>query len=122
MNPEVFLFPNILTERYYFMDAIKKEYDWASNKGFPTTYMVYDKEEKTMFERTVYNGDYSIKKEVYMSSAPVNDEIATWQPIEAYGLVEAYKEGQLKGRLAEIAAGLDDDSNAVIMLVKHKKK
>jgi hypothetical protein len=121
MNPEIFLFLSVLTDRYYFMEAVKKEYDWESGDGFPTTYMVYDKQEKALFERAVYNGDYSNEKEVYMSTSPVNDEIATCQSLEAYDLVEAYKEGHLKGRLKELAAELDEESNPVIMLVKHKK-
>lgn len=33
----------------------------------------------------------------------------------------SYKKGQLKGRLKEIAATLDEESNPVIMLIKHKK-
>ena len=34
---------------------------------------------------------------------------------------EAYEKGQLKGRLKEIAATLDEEANPVIMLIKHKK-
>jgi hypothetical protein len=36
-------------------------------------------------------------------------------------LVEAYKNDELKGRLKEIAAKLNEESNPVIMLVKHRK-
>jgi hypothetical protein len=56
-----------------------------------------------------------------MSSKPVNEEIATWHSLEAPDLVQAYEKGQLKGRLKELAAELDEESNPVIMLVKHKK-
>ena len=55
-----------------------------------------------------------------MSTRPVGNEIATWQNLEAYRLVNAYKSGQLKGRLKEIAAGLDEEDNPVIMLIKYK--
>jgi hypothetical protein len=41
--------------------------------------------------------------------------------LEADELIEAYEKGQLKGKLKEIAAGLDEDSNPVIMLAKYKK-
>lgn len=44
------------------------------------------------------------------------------QSLEAASLIEAHEKGQLKGRLKEIAAGLDEESNAVIMLVKYRKK
>jgi hypothetical protein len=115
MDPEVFLFLSIVTDRYYFMETVKKE------NGFPATGLLYDRQAKAIFETTVYNGDYSNKKKVEMNSRPVNDEIATWQLLEAPDLVEAYDNGELKGRLKEIAAGLDEESNPVIMLVKHKK-
>lgn len=50
-----------------------------------------------------------------------NDEIALVQKLEAYELIEAYQKGHLKGRLKEIAAGLEEDSNPVLMLIKYKK-
>ncbi len=50
-----------------------------------------------------------------------NPNIAFCKKTDAYTLVEAYKKDQLKGKLKEIAAQLDKESNPVIMLVKHKK-
>ena len=57
-----------------------------------------------------------------MSQPTINDEIAFWQKIEAHELVEAYGKGELKGKLKDIAAGLDMEDNPVIMLVKYKKQ
>jgi hypothetical protein len=125
MDPEVFLFLSVLTNRYYFMETVKKEYDWGSDSkagsGFPSTDLVYDKQEKAIFRYTIYNDDYSEKILVNMKTTPVNDEIASWQPLQASDLVEAYEKGQLKGRLKEIAANLNEESNPVLMLLKHKK-
>jgi hypothetical protein len=122
MDPEVFLFIGILTDRYYFMAAVKKEYDFGTQNGFPRTNFMYDTQEKTIYNYTVYNDDFSNKRQVYMNSNPVNDEIASWQPLQAPDLVKAYEKGQLKGHLKEIAAGLNEESNPVIMLIKHKKQ
>ena len=121
MKPEIFLFLNILTDRYYFMEAVKKEYDFAKRKGFPIIDLMYDRQEKTIFDYAVYNDDYTVNKQVYMKSRPVNDEIASWQKLEAYQLVKSYGKGELKGKLKEIAATLAEESNPVIMLIKHKK-
>jgi hypothetical protein len=121
MDPEIFLFPGVLTGRYCFMQTTKKVYDFATREGFPSTSLMYDWQEKALFECTVYNDDYSNKKQIDMMTAPVNAEIATWQRLEAFDLVEACEKGELKGRLKEIAAGLDEDSNPVIMLIKHRK-
>jgi hypothetical protein len=104
------------------METIKNVYDWDTSRGFPKTFFMYDKQEKAILGYTVYNGDYTIQKEIYMNwLRPVNHEIESWQFLEAYQLVESYKNGELKGKLKEIAAKLNEDDNPVIMLVKHKK-
>lgn len=128
METEVFLFPGILTDRYYFMQTVRKEYDFATDKGFPTKELVYDKQENTIFECTIYNNDFKDKKpislvyEIPIPPVIVNkNEIAFTKRLEAPELVEAYKQGQLKGKLKEIAAELDEESNPVIMLAKYKK-
>jgi hypothetical protein len=121
MDPETFLFLSILTDRYYFMEAVKKEGDIAKQTEFPRIDLLYDKQEKALFKYKVYNDDYSNKREVSMKSIPVNGEIATWQPLEAYQLIESYEKGELKGILKEIASELDEDSNLVIRLIKQKK-
>jgi len=121
MSPEVFLLLRVFSERYYFMETIKNEFSFETNDGFPRTFMVYDRQEKDIFNYTVYNGDYTIKKEEYMNARPISHDIESWQPIEPFRLVEANKKGELKGKLKEIAEKLAEDDNPVIMLLKHKK-
>jgi hypothetical protein len=118
MNPEEFLFVSLFTDRYYFMEAVKKD---LSSGEFPGTDLLYDKQEKALFRYTVYNDDYSNKEKAFLKSRPVNNEIPCRQILEAPDLVKAYEKGQLKGQLKEIAAGLNEESNPVIMLLKHKK-
>lgn len=126
MNPEVFLFPGVLTDRYYFMQTVKRVYDFATDTGMPRTDLVYDKQENAIFECAVYNDDFIDKKpmslvyEIPMFTL-VNREIAFMKRLEASELIEAYEKGKLKGKLKDIAAGLDEESNAVIMLAKYKK-
>lgn len=57
-----------------------------------------------------------------MKSLPGNEEIASILYLEAPKLVEDHERGRLKGRLKEIAASLDEESNPVIMLIKHKNE
>ena len=127
MNPEVFLFPGVISDRYYFMQTVKKIYDVSTNE-WPRTDLVYDRQEKALFEYVVYNDDYLSKKPVklILDNRPVefalNNEIPFCIRLEAYELVEAYRNGELKeGRLKEIVSTLDPESNPVIMLVKHRK-
>ena len=121
MNPEIFLFPEILTDRHYFMKTVKKEYDFTTSKGFPTTHLLYDKQEKKIYECAIYNNDFSTKRIVEITQKPIDNEIVFWYKLEAYALFEAREKGQLKGKLKEIAADLEEESNPVIMLVKNKR-
>lgn len=116
MSPEVFLMPNMLTDRYYFMGAIEKTIN------FQTTDIVYDKQEKSLSRYRIYNNDYTNKKEVFLSPRrPLNSEIISWQTMESYELVRDYEKGRLKGHLKEIAAKLDPEDNPVILLMKRKR-
>ncbi|GHT10475.1 hypothetical protein FACS189426_10740 [Bacteroidia bacterium] len=122
MDPGVFLMLSFFSDRYYFMETVKNVYDWNTREGFPSTYFMYDRQEKAFFGYTVYNGDYSTPKEFHISvTRSVNHEIESWYPLQSYQLVESYRNGELKGKLKDIAAKLDEDSNPVIMLIKHKK-
>ena len=122
MNPEVFLILRFFSDRYYFMETIKNVFDFSTGNGFSRTFFMYDRQEKAFFNYTVYNGDYTIKKEIYMNwLRPVNHEIESWQALDANQLIESYNNGELKGKLKKIAATLNEDSNPVIMLIKHKK-
>jgi len=122
MEPEVFLTMGILTDRYYFMQTIKNEFNFENGRGFYTDELMYDKEENALFQFTVYNDDYSEKRPVGMTSRSINHEIEASVILEAYRLVENYEKGELKdGKLKEIAAKLDVEDNPVIMLVKRKK-
>lgn len=128
METEVYLFPGVVTDRYYFMQSVKREYDFAIDRGFPVTDLLYDKQEKATFEYVVYNDDFMDKKPmslVYEIPVPPvilnTNEIAFMTRLEAPELVEAYEAGKLKGRLKEIAADLNEESNPVILLAKYKK-
>jgi hypothetical protein len=123
MNPEIFLLPVILTDHYYFMETLRKEVE-RRPAMFQRIKLVYDRQEKSIYQYTLYNDDYATPKALEISLLPyssMNNEIAYSQKIEAYELVEACKKGQLKGKLKEVAAPLDENSNPVIMLVKHKR-
>lgn len=129
MNPEVFLFPGVITDHYYFLQTVKKEYDETEPRSeLQETDLVYDRKDKKIFEYIVYNNDFTNKRSIknLVDEVPDltlinNNEIAFMEKIEAYELVEAYNKGKLKGKLKEIASGLNEESNPVIMLAKYKK-
>lgn len=118
-RPEAFLMPSIFTDRYYFMKVLKAEFDFKAGRGFPSSVLMYDKTENALFTPKIYNGDYTNKKEVYIRRT-LDHEFAIGQSLQAPQLVEAYEKGELKGKLNEIAAQLEEESNPVIILAKHK--
>jgi len=129
MNPEAFLYPSVITDRYCFMQTVFKieTRTETGERKYPRHDIVYDKKEKSLFEYIVYNDDFSKKRPVSLAFESLqymtfmNKEIAFIYKFESYELVEAYKKGQLKGKLKEIAAKLNEESNPVIMVAKHKK-
>jgi hypothetical protein len=109
------------------MQSVKKEFNFETRKGFPKKNLLYDRQEKTTAEYDgVYNDDFDHSAAQVpvdmMSQHRGNDEIAFWYKYEADHLFEAYENGQLKGKLKEVAAKLKEEDNPVIMLVKHKSK
>ena len=121
IDPEVFIKMGTLTDQYYFFSTVKKVFDFSKGRGFPTNDLMYDKQQKALFDPVIINSDYLKKQTVDMTSYPVNDgEIAAFQNLQAFKLVEAYKKNELTGKLKAIAAELDEESNPVIMVMKEK--
>ena len=116
METEIFLFPWVLLDDYYFMQIYTKAYN------VPEINIMFDKKTGAICEYEMYNDDFTNKQPVSMiGRIGYNGDVIFWDTIEAYILVEAYKKGELKGQLKEIAATLNEESNPVIMLVKYKK-
>lgn len=123
MEPEVFLYMGIYTDRYYFMQTVKNVFNFEKGNGFYADELMYDKKEKAVYQVAVYNGDYAEKRTVAMTAKPINSEIEDAISLNASRLVEIYKKGQLKdGQLKEIASRLSEEDNPVIMLVRQKTK
>lgn len=121
MEPEIFLYMGIHTDRYYFMETVKNVFNFEKGNGFYTDELVYDKKEKAIFQVAVYNDDYAEKRTVAMTAKSINRDIEDVTSLSASQLIEIYKKEQLKdGKLKEIASKLNEEDNPVIMLVKQK--
>lgn len=128
MDPGIFLYPGVMTDRYCFMQTVDRAFDLEKKEGFATTELVYDRQEKNIYRYIIYNDDFTDEREVNMVMKfpipPVilnNNGIAYITRLDAPDLVDAYENGKLKGRLKEIASGLNEKSNPVIMIAKYKK-
>ena len=109
--PDVFLTMGVVCDQYYFIQTVKKIFNFEKGRGFPKNDLMYDRKEKAVFQTSVLNADYVNRQKVDMTSHVGNVEIATFQNLAAYGLVGAYKKNELKGELKEIAASLNEESN-----------
>jgi len=124
ITPEVFLSPELITDRYYFMVASEKV--GKINNGnvlpFPQTYLMYDRKEKEMYKYTVFNGDFLNEKKVSLNSGPINDELVACRTLGADQLIDSFKKNELKeGKLKDLVAKLEEEDNPVIMLIKYKQ-
>ena len=118
MSSTTFLAPTTVTNQYIFFHTMNT----GSIKGFTHKFLVYDKEAKSTYEYRLTNSDLPEKSPVPIIFAQLqNYPLVVCQTLEAPDLVEAYQAGKLQGHLKEIAAKLDEEDNAVIMLVKYKE-
>ena len=117
MTPEVFLFPGVFTDRYYFMQTVKKECDFEKNDKMPTVDLIYDRQEKKIYHSIVHNADFDNREED-LSVCALNEEVAFAVSLDALSLIEG--KGKLKGQLKEIATHLGEEDNPVVMLAKMK--
>lgn len=122
MDPQAFLYPTILTDRYYFLRAQKKEFDLETMKGFPTQMLLYDTQEKKLVEYTLTNADMEDGPSInFYSIRPLGCDALGALTLQAPDLVEARKAGKLKGELQNITERLDEESNPVIVLLEEKR-
>ena len=126
MDPEVFLFPTIFTDRYVFMQAVERSFNFGVDKDVPRTNLIYDKTEQTAYEGEVINRDFEgMPVNLWFAHRVImefnDDEIAFATRLEAPDLVEALNDGKLRGPLKEIASDLDEEDNPVILIAKYKK-
>ena len=120
-KPVIFLTVAAITNEYYFMKSIKNTFDFAKRRGFPSTCLAYDRNEKVIYEIDVLNGDFIKSFQVDLYSNPVNNQLITaYQTLQSPQLVEAYKKGELTGKLKELVSSLNEESNPVIMVMKDK--
>ncbi len=121
MKPAKFLLPAAFSDQYYFMELLSMEADPSQKNGFLKKSLAYDRMKDEWFEYSIYNKDFISKEPIFFTmQETTNQEIAFCQKLEADKLIEALAKGELSGKLKDIAASLNENSNAVIMLAKYK--
>lgn len=122
-EPERLFCMSTVTDRYYFMQGMRKEFDPVTGKGFSRDDWMYDRQEKAVYTPVVRNADFKDGREANVIDSPVNRHgVAALQVLSADELVTAYEDGELnEGPLKDIASRLGAEDNPVLMLMKYKK-
>ena len=112
-----------VTDRYYFMEATRREFDFTTGQGFGKDYWAYDVLEKAVYSPVIQNADFKDGNQQYVSQLVLNGaRLAVVHTLTADQLVSAYEEDNLNdGPLKDIASRLDMEDNPVLMLMKYKK-
>ncbi len=121
MGYPVYLESGVVTDRYIFLNRISVNEN-SPEDMFPSVKWVCDRETGQMNEYEVVNEDYPDKK-IVLESHIVNCDVRSGYGVTRYnadGLLSAYEEGKLNGRLKEIAATLNEEDNDVLMVLRFK--
>ena len=113
MNPPKFIIPNLITDKYFHMWNFLKEWNWNTNEGFPGFNLLYDRDERKIYEfaaMAFHDLNFTIQRDCFLEK---NTYAAT---IEAPELIE--KKAKLPAYLKELASNLEDDDNPVLMIIK----
>lgn len=123
MDPERFLFQAMDSKEYTFFYSVEKVKQNLDEK-IKTPQLAYNKKEQKLYEQEVTNSDYSTEKPFIIN--PQKTQFSSknsnvfLQVLNAAELSEAYANGQLKGRLKEIAEELDEEDNPVLLVARLK--
>ena len=123
VDPERLFCMSTVTDRYFFMQGMRKEFDFTTGRGFGRDDWMYDRQERTVYTPVVRNADFKDGRQADVIGGPVNRYgVAALQVLSADKLVAAYEDGKLNdGPLKNLASRLDAEDNPVLMLMKYKK-
>ncbi|MBE6288578.1 MAG: 6-bladed beta-propeller [Mediterranea massiliensis] len=121
-KPEKVLKMGVVTNRYCVMSTTEIKFDFSKGSGFPISYLVYDKQTNRLHKASVSNADFINGQQGVLIENLQQGDIAAIQVLQSHRLVEAYESGKIQNEtLKKIVSGLNEESNPVIMIMKHKK-
>lgn len=121
MSTPVYLQIGVETSNYIFMAASQINAK-SIDDMFPSTKLVYNKQENQIYQYEVINEDYT-DQEIYLDSEVIDHIDKTEYGVirlRCGNLLKALEDGKLRGKLKEIALNLNEEDNDVLMLLKFK--
>jgi hypothetical protein len=112
----------LVTESFVVFSTVTLDFESAfAGNGYSIGRLMYDYATGRVVKPSFIDDNWpsgSWMVENYDTEAPVDTAVSMLDPLR---IVEAHEKGELSGPLAEIAAGLKEDDNPVVMVVKFKK-
>jgi hypothetical protein len=122
-EPRLILGMELITDNFVVFEVLTLDFEEAManvNSPIPTRSLMYDHATGRMVEPYFVDDNWPLRpwsNNYHEVERPANTAVCKLSPLR---LVEAHKKGELSGSLAEIAAGLKEDDNPVVMIVKFK--
>ena len=120
------------TSRWFYEFCLETDYfacfklfRMKTEKEAESKYLMVNKDTREVCRPTFSVANYfdnSGRNRVGLYLYDVGYPNVTVMTIDAYILIECFKQGELDGELKEIASGLTEDSNPVLMMIKFKDK
>ena len=124
MDVPVNLSVTMETSRHIFMQTTKREYDRDNDIFFPTKYLAYDKKSGEIYSVKItdenFGGEQDYDIGVTTTAAKQYSAGVSVYGMSAVRLLDALEAGTLSGKLKDIASGLKEDDNPVLMIVEFK--
>lgn len=99
---------------HIFLQTIERRFD--TEQGFDKVNLIYDKRAGEFHEGVLVNGDFADQRPFeFIPSAGVPAGVSV-MALQSFELIDLHEQGKLTGRLAEIAGGLKEDDNPVMMI------
>lgn len=115
-QPYVALDYGLESKDYIFITAVELQYDFDTQQGVTQTPYLMEKKTGKIYRTHVYNRDYPDDPDYFCTAYYlVSGHLVQYYTAEK--LLEALENNELSGELKEIASGLNEEDNGVLMLV-----
>ncbi|MDL2281963.1 6-bladed beta-propeller [Parabacteroides sp. OttesenSCG-928-G06] len=119
----IYLNPFMETDSYQFIEYVTIDDEYGKKGRMPSTNLVRDKSTGEIYTQKIVLDDFP-EKEIFISPQLMTiTQDSQTAFIELYfgKLMEAYEKGQLKGKLKEMVASMNEEAeNSVFIIVKFK--
>lgn len=113
-----------VTSRYFILHRQAKKITMGANfqmKDEDSHFLLFDRNKGEVYRPHFTNREWTSSEAMPMIEITAGNEDCGYVKLEPFRLIEALEAGELSGKLKDIAQGLKEDDNPVLMVIKFKK-